>query len=753
MGICAYPSGRFAAAAMIVVGGIVATASLRAQGNDPDAGSWRMVVLSGPTQIAVAAPATVDDPAYQSELTSIKNAQANLTDDQKKAIAYWGAGGMMRWNEIAIALVAEFDLPPEPNPDGTYPAPNAADPFKIPMFPFANPPYASRTYSNLSVAQFEALKVAWYYKFLYNRPSPAKVDASIRALIPTNDLPAYPSEDAVEAGVAAALLKIFFPTKAAYIDQLAAEQQQAAMLAGKATASDIAAGWTVGQSVAAIIAKRASTDGMKAAAGTPAIWQAMADAAVARGEIPWKSQESPPRPPMLPLFGKVAAWMMTPADIVTERPAAPPSTSSQQMAKELAEVKNTVDNITREQLAISYKWNDGASSPTPPGHWNLIAQPYITHANFSEVRIARTYALLNMAMHDAAVACWDAKFTYYNPRAVQLDPTIKTVIPLPNFPSYTSGHSTFSAAASDILSYVFPSGASYFAAQRDEAAMSRLYAAIHYRSDIEVGKTHGSRVAEYTLRFARLDGADPTATPTSGLTPALVDGASYRPAVTPGSIATVFAAKLGSAPALASGSWLPTTLGGVSMHFNGFVPAPFFFVSVDQANIQIPWELQGHDSVSLTVINADGGSASVALPLAAFAPAVFRVNQGSSQGAVTLANSSVLAAPAGTITGAETRAAARGDFLTIYCLGLGEVNNRPSTGQPTPDSSSTTKAPVTVLLNDIAVPASYAGLAPGYVGLYQVNVQIPADAPTGGAVTLAVSVGGITSNTVTIAVQ
>ena len=75
------------------------------------------------------------------------------------------------------------------------------------------------------------------------------------------------------------------------------------------------------------------------------------------------------------------------------------------------------------------------------------------------MRAARAFALLNMAMHDAAVGCWDAKYSYFNPRPSQLDPGIKTVIGLPNFPSYTSGHSTFSAAAAEVLSYLFPSGA------------------------------------------------------------------------------------------------------------------------------------------------------------------------------------------------------------------------------------------------------------------------------------------------------
>ena len=82
------------------------------------------------------------------------------------------------------------------------------------------------------------------------------------------------------------------------------------------------------------------------------------------------------------------------------------------------------------------------------------------------------------------------------------------MIGLPNFPAYTSGHSTFSAAAAVVLSYLFPSGAASFDAMRDEAGISRLYGAIHYRSDIEAGKEHGKRIGGYTVSFARQDGAN-----------------------------------------------------------------------------------------------------------------------------------------------------------------------------------------------------------------------------------------------------
>lgn len=246
----------------------------------------------------------------------------------------------------------------------------------------------------------------------------------------------------------------------------AGEQRQAALLSGKAAASDIAAGLALGQAVAAGFVARAGADGMGAAGGTPALWQALAAAAVARGEIPWKSMDVPARPPMLPVFGSVRAWMMTPEQIVKERPGPPPSTSSALMAREVAEVTDKVDHVSRAELAIVNKWADGPSTPTPPGHWHFIAWPYVRKAEFSEVRTARVFALLNMAMHDAAVGCWDTKFLYFNPRPSQMDPDLKTVIGLPNFPSYTSGHSTFSAAAAEVLAYLFPSGAADFEALR-----------------------------------------------------------------------------------------------------------------------------------------------------------------------------------------------------------------------------------------------------------------------------------------------
>ena len=475
---------------------------------DANAGTWKMIVLTSPSQIAVAAPVAVSDPTYQSELQAIKSDQKNIDKSEKEVIQYWSVGGVLRWNEILRELVARADLPPAPNSDGTYSPPDQNNPFAYPTFPFSNPPYAVRAYSYVAVAQYEALKAAWYYKFLYNRPSPYMNDNSVQSLMPSTGLPSYPSEDAVEAGVNATLLTLLFPTSVAEINTKVAEQEEAIQLSGRASASDVAAGFALGQAVAAVFVARAKTDGMKAAAGNAAEWQQLVDQTTARGEIPWKSLETPARPPMLPLFGQVKTWMLTPADVVSVRSIAPPSTSSDQMKQEVAAVKNAVEHVTRAQLATVYKWNDGANSVTPPGHWNAIAVPSISKAAYSEVRAARAFALLNMALHDSGVGCWDTKYAYFNPRPSQMDPSIKVEIGLPNFPSYISGHSDFSAAAADVLSYLFPSDATYFNSQRDEAAMSRLYGGIHYPSDIKYGLQQGKQIGDFTLNFATSDGAD-----------------------------------------------------------------------------------------------------------------------------------------------------------------------------------------------------------------------------------------------------
>ena len=475
---------------------------------DINAGAWKPVLLTAPTDITVAAPAATNTPDYIAQINEIKSWQSNVSSDEKNSVAYWSAGAVLRWNEILRELVAKHNLPPYQNADGTYPVPNANNPLAYPTFPFANPPYASRAYAYISAAIYDALVSAFYYKKLYNRAAPYKVDSSIKVLIPKSDLPSFPSEDATVAGAAVEMMKLLFPGDQDYIQQKAEEHKRARIISGANVRSDIEAGEALGKAVAQKFVTRARGDRAGAAVGNQALWTQLETDCIARGETPWISQESPKRPPMLPVFGKVKCFLFDSLTAISIRPGPPPSTSSDQFKKELDEVLYYSENYDRERTRIVHFWADGINTSTPPGHWNAIAAEAFVLENYSEVRWARNMALLNLAMLDAAICCWDAKFTYFNPRPSQMNSNIKTLTGLPNFPSYVSGHSTFSGSAATFLSYVLPAKATAFNNMATEASLSRLYGAIHYRSDIEVGTTLGQKIGQYAIDKAKADGAD-----------------------------------------------------------------------------------------------------------------------------------------------------------------------------------------------------------------------------------------------------
>ncbi|RBN50012.1 phosphatase PAP2 family protein [Flavobacterium psychrolimnae] len=475
---------------------------------DELAGTWKTFLLTTPDEFSLDAPIASTAAAFTREINEIKSYQASITPEQKKIIKYWSAGGVLRWNEIMRTLVARHNRPPYQNEDGTYPAPSGANPFANPEFPFSNPPYAARAYAYVSAAQYDAMIATWHYKKLYNRAAPFTVDATLPVLIPKSILPSYPSEDAVLAGVTVELLKLLFPTEIAYIQEKAEEQKLYRIISGANVRSDIDAGIILGRKIAGKFIARAASDGTGAAIGNQVLWTQLETQTTATGETPWKSLDIPVRPPMLPLFGKVKSFLMTPEMVVASRPVPPPSTKSEQFAKELAEVKNYGKNATKKNMQIVTFWADGVGTYTPPGHWNAIASESFVELNYSEVRWARNLALLNIAMMDAAISCWDAKYTYFNPRPSQVDSSIKTLTGTPNFPSYVSGHSTFSGAACVVLSHIIPAKKQSFISMAKEASDSRMFGCIHYRSDCEKGLELGEKVGGFAVARAITDGAE-----------------------------------------------------------------------------------------------------------------------------------------------------------------------------------------------------------------------------------------------------
>ncbi len=474
---------------------------------DENGSTWKPILVTSGTDITVVTPSATTSAEYQAELTAVKTSVTNATSDQKTAVKYWGKGGTIRWNEIARDIAAQYNIPPNYNADGTYPAPDANNPLAYPRFPFCNPPYAARAFALLSVAQYDALVATWKYKSQYKRAAPYKTDATITPSVPKSDLPSYPSEDAVIAAASREILKFLFPGEAPVLEAKAIEHKSSRLWAGANVQSDIDAGEALGKAVAAKIIAYAKADNM-GKANAQADFPKLREDATKRGiTTQWTSLDIPVRAPMLPFFGNVKTWNFDSATKVAIRPAAPPAVGSADFTKALDELRSLAKSRTREQFRIAAYWADGPGTYTPPGHWNRTATELIYKNKFSEIRAARTLTLVNTAMEDAGVVCWDVKYYYLLPRPTQIDAAVTTSTGIPNFPAFTSGHSTFSAAGATVLSYIFPSEASKLNALATEASVSRIYGCIHYRFDCEIGLTHGKKVGEYAVNRGKVDGS------------------------------------------------------------------------------------------------------------------------------------------------------------------------------------------------------------------------------------------------------
>ncbi|MBX2892979.1 MAG: phosphatase PAP2 family protein [Saprospiraceae bacterium] len=475
---------------------------------DAGAANWKTYILANGAEIAVPAPEAAASAAYQAELADLKAKMGAATSQQQELARHWGANGVMRWHAIARELAANYNVPPNYNADGTYPAPNPMDPTTYPRFPFANPPYASRAFALLAVAQYDALVTAWRAKFEHNRLAPYKNDASIQPLIPTNDLPSYPSEDAVVAAASREVLKFLFPGEVQYLTDLASEHKNSRLWAGANVQSDLDAGEALGAAVAARIIDYAKTDRMGMANNQAAFANLRADAESRGITNQWHSLDVPARAPMLPFFGNVKTWNLDQATMISLRLPPPPQPGSPEFERNIEELRQMSKNRTREQFRITTYWADGVGTYTPPGHWNRRAAQLIHEKQLNEIRAARVMALMCTAVQDAGIACWDVKFYYLLPRPTEVDRNITTATGIPNFPAYASGHSTFSAAAAEVLAYLFPDHATDLKAMAREAAESRIYGCIHYRFDSEDGLEHGKKIGQFAVLRAQTDGGE-----------------------------------------------------------------------------------------------------------------------------------------------------------------------------------------------------------------------------------------------------
>jgi uncharacterized protein (TIGR03437 family) len=224
----------------------------------------------------------------------------------------------------------------------------------------------------------------------------------------------------------------------------------------------------------------------------------------------------------------------------------------------------------------------------------------------------------------------------------------------------------------------------------------------------------------------------------------IVHAASLRAgALSPGSIISIFGTNLAPLVQDAQTIPLPTRLAGALVEIGG-LPAPLYYVAPGQINAQVPVELSG-STAALVVRNGASASGPVTILLRPAAPGIFtQDSSGSGPGAITHASNNLLVS--------STLPAVVGEFVQIYATGLGRVNPAVSSGRAgSAQPLSPTVAQVTVTMNGVPAPVNFSGLAPGFVGVYQVNAQVPPSVR--GTVVVSLSVEGISSNLATMEVR
>jgi hypothetical protein len=179
------------------------------------------------------------------------------------------------------------------------------------------------------------------------------------------------------------------------------------------------------------------------------------------------------------------------------RPSPPPKFGSATFDAAVEEVRRVARKRTPEETRIAQQWNSG----DPWAVWNDSAAALLRRQGASEAQAAKVFAVLNAAAMDAAIACFEAKYHYWTIRPSQVDTTLALAdsVPLPNFPSYPSGHACSAGAFDGVLGHFFPKDRARLTAIAEEQAMSRLYAGVHYRFDNDVGLELGRVVARHAI--------------------------------------------------------------------------------------------------------------------------------------------------------------------------------------------------------------------------------------------------------------
>lgn len=442
---------------------------------EADAAHWTTWLLPRADALRPAAPPAEGTTTRQQELDSVLAVQRARTVLSDSLVARYDGDPTSLWTREAVDLLGFYW-------------------FILPDVRIATPARSARLMALLHVAMYDAVVATWDAKWAYRRRAPARSGSGVRALVPLDDLPSYPSEHAAVAAAAREVLAAAaLPGDTARLRTMMLEAGASRVAAGAAWPSDVAAGFTLGAEVGRRVLQRAATD------GADAVWTG----SVPPGPLYWRP--TPPRrvaEPFDALAGTWRTWVIASGDAFRPPPHPVPGSAAWNASMDellhLAGGARTIQQMDRARF-----W----ATEAPTARWDLIVEQEVGARRLSTPRAARARAYVSVAMYDAFVACWDAKFHYWLLRPVSVDPAVNPVFATPPFPSYPSGHSTISTAAAGVLAELFPDKSEQFHAVATEASNSRVWGGVHFRFDIEAGDTLGRKVGAAVVARMRADGA------------------------------------------------------------------------------------------------------------------------------------------------------------------------------------------------------------------------------------------------------
>jgi membrane-associated phospholipid phosphatase len=421
---------------------------------EPGAGTWRTWVLRSGSQLRVPPPPAGAD--ANAELATLRDLATQRDAAALNRIAFWNAGAPgYRWNAILREELAKHGV-----------ATTSAT--------------TSRQLSLLDVAIYDTTVAVWDSKYAYNRPRPTEVDATLGTAIPSPASPSYPSEHAAVAGAAQTVLAYLFPDDADALGHHATEAAQSRVEAGVQFPSDTAVGLDLGHKVGELVVQRGRQDGSAVA------WDGQFST------IPgaWSLDGYPDgAAPVAPTFGTLQPWVLESGKQV--RPGPLPAPGTDQKQAELEEVRDFPRTFVTNAVAMYWQ--------SPRSDWILLADDRIAqyHLDANPPRAARVDALVSVAAFDAAVACWDAKYTYWAARPFNW---IQTCTPYARYPCTPATRRPTVASPGLRPEYLRR-------CSPPKPSTSRLWAGVHFRSDIDAGLALGRAVGDLVTSRAQRDGS------------------------------------------------------------------------------------------------------------------------------------------------------------------------------------------------------------------------------------------------------